>query len=122
MVSSATAIMRIHPIGGLHEVVVAATRVSVDGAVTVCVAVGVSLCIGEAVIVGVGKLCGSVAGICVGVEGGGNDSARASMIPPTTKTIETIAMIKPKPNWRSDCIITSPCLQRVGFWQWVKAH
>lgn len=115
MVSPAPAIIRIHPIGGLHGVVVAANRVSVGGAVAVCVAVGVSLCMGEAVIVGVGKLCGSVAGICVGVEGAGNDSASASMMPPTTKMTEIIAMITPMPNWRSDCIITSPCLQRADF-------
>jgi hypothetical protein len=73
-------------------------KVSVAEGVTVCVAVDVSLCIGEAVIVGVGKLTGSVGGICVGVEGGGNVSASASIIPPTTKMTETIAMMTPMPT------------------------
>jgi len=90
--------IRIHPTGGLHGVVVTANSVSVGGAVAVCVAVDVSLCMGEAVIVGVGKLNGNVGGICVGVEGGGNVSASASMIPPTTKMTETIAMMTPMPN------------------------
>jgi hypothetical protein len=53
---------------------------------------------GEDVIVGVGKLCGSVGGICVGVEGAGNDSASASMMPPITKMTETIATMIPMPN------------------------
>jgi hypothetical protein len=73
-------------------------KVLVAEGVTVCVAVDVSLCIGKAVIVGVGKLTGSVGGICVGVEGGGNVSASASIIPPTTKMTETIAMMIPMPT------------------------
>jgi len=74
------------------------SAVLVTKAVPVWEAVSVSLCTGEAVIVGVGKLCGSVAGICVGVEGAGNDSASESMMPPTTKRTETIAMMTPIPN------------------------
>jgi hypothetical protein len=94
--------IRIHPTGGVHGVDVDTNRVFsavlVAKVVAVCVAVGVSLCMGEAVIVGVGKLCGNVAGIWVGVEGAGKDSASASMMPPTTKTTETIAMMIPTPN------------------------
>src|SRR5688500_3985499 len=116
--------IRIHPTGGVHAVDV--TRllktVSVTKGVSVCVAVDASVCMGEAVIVGVGKLCGSVGGICVGVEAGGNDSASESMMPPTTKITEIIATRTPIPNWRSDCIIISPCLQRADFWRWVGAH
>jgi hypothetical protein len=78
------------------------------GAVAVCAAVGVSLMMGDAVAVGVGNSSGNVGGIWVGVEGGGNVSASDNKMPPTTRMTETIAMMTPMPNWRMNCMITSP--------------
>ena len=92
--------IRTQPTGGVHMVGANGVfnTVLVAEGVAVCVAVGVSLRTGDPVAVGVGKLNGNVGGICVGVEGGGNVSASASMIPPTTKMTETIAMMTPMPN------------------------
>jgi len=115
-----------HPTGGLHTTgtrgVFNKVLVAEGEGMAVGVAVGVSLSTGEAVGVGVGKLSGSVGRICVGVEAGGSVSARASMIPPTTKITEIIAMMTPIPNWRSDCIISSPYQQRAGFWRAGEVH
>lgn len=115
-----------HPTGGVHTTgtyeVLDKVSVAEGVDVVVCVAVGVSLCTSEAVGVGVGKLSGSVGRICVGVEGGGSVSASASMIPPTTKMTETIAMMTPIPNWRSDCMISSPYQQPADFWRAEEGH
>jgi hypothetical protein len=48
--------------------------------------------------VGVGKLCGSVGGIWVGVAAEGRLSARDRKMPPITSITETTAMITPAPN------------------------
>jgi hypothetical protein len=86
-------VTRIQPEGGVQVVAerarTAVVAVSVGNPVTVStIAVGVP----------VGKLCGKVGGICVGVEAGGRDSARDKKIPPMTSTTETMATITPTPS------------------------
>ena len=77
-------------------VAVAWTVVVGEGeAVSVVVAVDTSE---VTVAVGVGKLRGSVGGICVGVAGEGRVSARERNIPPRTRTTEAIAIKTPTPS------------------------
>ena len=64
-------------------------------AVSVVVAVNTSE---VTVAVGVGKLSGSVGGICVGVAGAGKLSARERKIPPRTKITEAIAIRTATPS------------------------
>jgi hypothetical protein len=105
--------IRIHPDGKIQEVgcemiAVGATEVAVSVGVVVCVGSSEMVVMAVIVAVGVGKLNGSVAGIFVGVAGGGKLSARERKMPPKTKITETIAMMTPAPNWRRDCMITPP--------------
>ena len=65
------------------------------------VSAGVSLRLGDAVAVGVGNSRGRVGGSWVGVERGRAVSFRASIMPPTTRMIEKIAMMTPIPSWPS---------------------
>ena len=98
-----------HGTDGSEVLVNNATAIVVAVVVAVVVSVGVSLSwvavSSASVDVGVGKLSGRVGGIWVGAVDGGRVSARASEMPPSTKTTETMAMMTPPPNWRKACII-----------------
>lgn len=67
---------------------------------TVAVCVGICVCVEASERVLVGKINCKVGGICIGVttEGGDDDSASASEIPPMTKMIEIRAMMTPPPS------------------------
>jgi hypothetical protein len=94
--------MRIQPAGGVQDpgdATMASAAVAVPVIVGSAEAVGVSVS-GKLMVVavGVGKLCGNVGGICVGVAGGGRVSARDKKMPPITRITEKIATITPPPS------------------------
>lgn len=111
--------MRIHPGGGVHAVGDTTEIVGEGDAVSVTAVVCSA---GACVNVGVGKLSGSVGGICVGVAEVGKVSASERKIPPRTNTTETIAMMTPPPNWRRACMASSPVILRVHFWRLAEGH
>ena len=57
------------------------------------VSVPASICVGADGMADVGKLNSKVGVDCIEVSGGGDDSARASEIPPMTNMMETRAMM-----------------------------
>jgi hypothetical protein len=122
---------RIHPEGGVQEAggeeIVVGKRDAISvgeavGAVGVGEEVAVTVWMAVCVIVGVGKLRGSVGGIWVGVARDGKFSAMDIKMPPITRPTEKIAIMTPAPNWRRFCMIIPPCSLQRSFWQWAEAH